>query len=73
MPLCHIALAVEGAGWNNPDNIPLMIANTIVGAWDRSQGQGTNLPSTMMANVAQSGIAHSYQSFNTCYTDTGLW
>merc|ERR1712142_1090015 len=28
MPLAHIALAVEGCGWTNPDNIPLMVANT---------------------------------------------
>ena len=29
MPLAHIALAVEGVGWAHPDNIPLMVANTV--------------------------------------------
>ena len=29
MPLAHVAIAVEGAGWANPDNIPLMVANTV--------------------------------------------
>jgi hypothetical protein len=37
MPLAHIAIAVESCGWSNPDSIPLMVANTIIGAWDRSQ------------------------------------
>merc|ERR1712212_1260586 len=56
MPLAHIAIAVEGVGWADADNIPLMIASTVVGSWDPTLG-----------------CAHSFQSFNTCYTDTGLW
>ena len=27
MPLAHIAIAVEGCGWTNPDNIPLMVGS----------------------------------------------
>ena len=41
MPLAHIALAVEGAAWDNPDNIPLMIANTIIGNYDRLARRGS--------------------------------
>lgn len=29
MPFIYAAIAVEGAGWDNPDNIPLMVANTV--------------------------------------------
>ena len=29
MPFIYGAIAVEGAGWENPDNIPLMVANTV--------------------------------------------
>jgi processing peptidase subunit beta len=36
LPLAHIAMAVEGCGWKDPDNIPLMVANTIIGSWDRT-------------------------------------
>jgi len=36
MPFAHVAIAVEGCGWTNPDNIPLMVANTLIGSWDRS-------------------------------------
>ena len=31
MPLAHVAIAVEGCGWTDPDNIPLMVASTLVG------------------------------------------
>ena len=29
MPFIYAAIAIEGAGWENPDNIPLMVANTV--------------------------------------------
>ncbi|XP_043212095.1 mitochondrial-processing peptidase subunit beta-like [Amphibalanus amphitrite] len=73
MPLAHVAIAVEGCGWTDPDNIPLMVASTLVGSWDRSQGGGANLASTLAQNSAVDGLCHSFQSFNTCYKDTGLW
>ncbi|XP_017881047.1 mitochondrial-processing peptidase subunit beta isoform X1 [Ceratina calcarata] len=73
IPLAHVAIAVEGAGWTDPDNIPLMVANTLVGAWDRSQGGGVNNISRLAEASALDGLCHSYQSFNTCYKDTGLW
>jgi len=73
MPLAHIAIAVEGVGWSDPDNIPLMIASTIVGSWDRTLGCGPNTGSTLGRVAGTADLAHSFQSFNTCYTDTGLW
>ena len=45
MPVAHLALAVEGASWTDPDNIPLMIASTIMGSWDRTQGGSMHHPS----------------------------
>lgn len=73
MPLAHIAIAVEGCGWCDSDNIPLMVANTLIGAWDRSQGGGSNNASRLAQAAAKDNTAHSFQSFNTCYKDTGLW
>lgn len=67
IPLAHIAIAIEGAGWADPDNIPLMVANTLMGAWDRSQGGGVNNISYLAEASAHDGLCHSYQSFNTCY------
>nr|KAG5694257.1 hypothetical protein BaRGS_021572 [Batillaria attramentaria] len=73
MPLAHVAIAVEGCGWQDPDNIALMVANTLIGSWDRSYGGGANHASPLAAAAAEAGLCHSFQSFNTCYTDTGLW
>jgi processing peptidase subunit beta len=73
MPLAHVAIAVEGAGWASGDNIPLMVANTLVGSFDRSHGAGTNLASHLASHAVRYNLCHSFQSFNTCYTDTGLW
>jgi processing peptidase subunit beta len=73
MPFVYGAIAVEGAGWENPDNLPLMVANTIVGSWDRSQGGANNVCSIVAQASAEHNLCHSFQSFNTCYKDTGLW
>ena len=67
VPLAHVAIAVEGVGWANPDNIPLMVANTLLGTWDRSQGGGGNNASNLARACAEKGLCHSYHSFNTCY------
>jgi len=73
MPLAHVAIAVEGCGWMNPDNIPLMVANTLIGSWDRSMGGGANNSSLLAKYCHEREFAHSFSSFNTCYKDTGLW
>ena len=73
MPVAHIAIAVEGCGWESADNIPLMVANTLIGAWDRSHGSGSGNASRLAIACSTDNLAHSFQSFNTCYKDTGLW
>ncbi|CAI8041237.1 Mitochondrial-processing peptidase subunit beta, partial [Geodia barretti] len=70
--------STQGCGWSNPDYIPLMIAGAIIGNYDRTVGGGQNMASKLAQNiVAHSGTnpseVHSFMSFNTCYTDTGLW
>ena len=73
MPLAHVAIAVEGCSWQNPDNIPLLVASTLIGSWDRSYGGGANHGSNLAAWSDEARLCHSFQSFHTCYTDTGLW
>jgi len=53
LPLAHIAVAVEGCGWTDQDNIPLMVANTLIGAWDRSQGGGVNNAANLARHSAE--------------------
>lgn len=73
LPFVHAAIAVEGCGWTDQDNVPLMVANTLIGSWDRSQGGGVNNASNLARYSAEDGLCHSFQAFNTCYKDTGLW
>ena len=73
MPFAYVAIAVEGCGWTNPDNIPLMVANTLIGSWDKSMGGGPHNASPLAKYCAENNFANSFQSFNTCYKDTGLW
>jgi hypothetical protein len=35
MSLAHIAIVVESTGWTHVDTVPLMVASTIIGTWDR--------------------------------------
>lgn len=73
LPEAHIAVSVEGVGWDHPDYYPLTIASTLVGNWDRASGAGANLSSALARSVAEHQLAHSYMSFHTSYKDTGLW
>ncbi|KAJ8972449.1 hypothetical protein NQ314_000182 [Rhamnusium bicolor] len=73
LPLAHIAIAVEGAGWSDPDTLTLMVASTLLGAWDRSQASAKQNATTLARASGEDDLCHSYQSFNTCYKDTGLW
>ncbi|KAF7489393.1 Mitochondrial-processing peptidase subunit beta [Sarcoptes scabiei] len=73
MNLVYGAMAIEATGWINADNIVLMIANTLIGSWDRSLGGGFNSFSYLSQVAQQKDLCNSFQSFNTCYKDTGLW
>jgi len=50
-----------------------MIANQIIGTWDRSSVNGANFPNPLVRRMATDGLCVSFQAFNTLYTDTGLW
>ena len=67
MPFAHVAIAVEGAGWTNPDNIPLMVANTLIGSWDRTMAGGAHNASQLAQYCADKNFCTSFQAFNTCY------
>lgn len=40
LPLAHVAVAVEGPGWADPDNITLLVANSLIGNYDLTFGGG---------------------------------
>ncbi|KAJ1515879.1 55 kDa erythrocyte membrane protein [Coelomomyces lativittatus] len=72
MPTAHIAIAVEGCGWNHPDHFPLLVASCMVGSYDRAHFHPH--PSSHLAQlVSKHHLANAFMSFNTTYSDTGLW
>jgi len=71
--LAHVAISVEGTSWSDADTIPLMVASTMIGSWDRSMASGGNVGSRLAQLSGQHNLCHSFQAFNTCYADTGLW
>ncbi|KAK9820399.1 hypothetical protein WJX72_009957 [[Myrmecia] bisecta] len=73
LPLVQFAVAFKGASWTDPDSIPLMVLQTIIGAWDKNAGAGANMSSMLAQRVAINGLANSYMAFNTNYHDIGLF
>ena len=75
MDAAHIVIAVEGASWTSPDYLPLLVAQAIVGSWNRGllAAGGDGFGSRLAQVVSKYGLAQSFQSFNTAYTDTGMF
>lgn len=74
IPLAHLAVAVETCGWSDADNMALLVASSLVGQWDRTFGGHTHNASRLASHFAEEQLpCQSYMSFNTSYTDTGLW
>lgn len=69
----HIVLAVEGCAHSSPDYFPLLVAQALIGSWDRALGGGKNVSSRLAQRVADSHIANSFTSFSTSYSDTGMF
>lgn len=70
-----IAIAYPTAGATDPDHIPLMVAQYLLGSWDRAStaGAGKYSSSRMVRDLASSGVARSVSAFSTSYKDTGLF
>jgi len=75
MEHAHVALGFPTAGWTDPDAYPLMLIQTMLGQWDKEStaGNGVHSSSPLIASVAEHGVATSLSTFNTQYSDTGLF
>lgn len=73
IPTAHIAIAVEGVSWSSPDYYTALVAQAIIGNWDRALGSAPNQGSKLSGIISQNGLANSFLSFSTSYSDTGLW
>jgi len=73
----NIAIALRSASWSSNDYFKSILAQSIVGNWNKSDGHSTN-SSSKLAQIAAAGnknlgLAESYMSFSTTYGDIGIW
>ncbi|AOW00656.1 YALI0A14806p [Yarrowia lipolytica CLIB122] len=73
MPVAHIAIAVEGVSWTSEDYYTALVAQAIIGNYDRAVGTSRHQGSRLSNIVSENNLANSFQSFSTSYSDTGLW
>uniref|UniRef100_A0A915BK30 Mitochondrial processing peptidase beta subunit n=2 Tax=Parascaris univalens TaxID=6257 RepID=A0A915BK30_PARUN len=73
IPFMYGAIAVEGIDRNHHDYLPLQVANTFVGCWDRTYGSSVNAPTRLAQKLSTAANLHQYKSFLLSYKDTGLF
>ncbi|KAI4352489.1 hypothetical protein L6164_006738 [Bauhinia variegata] len=73
IPLAQFAVAFEGAAWTDPDSIPLMVMQAMLGSWNKTAGGGKHMGSELAQRVGINEVAESMMAFNTNYKDTGLF
>ncbi|PAV80659.1 hypothetical protein WR25_12767 isoform B, partial [Diploscapter pachys] len=72
MGFVYGALVVRGLSWTHQDNLSLMVANILLGEYDRSRGLGVTAPSRLARRIGNHPGVQSFMNFSTCYKDTGL-
>ena len=75
MPLAHVALGYQTAGWTDPDNFPLMIISDAAGQLAEGGARRHALVvASLVSTRGQVGAgALHLVTFNTQYSDTGLF
>ncbi|XP_074295642.1 putative mitochondrial-processing peptidase subunit beta, mitochondrial [Silene latifolia] len=73
LPLARFAVAFEGTSSKDPDSIALMVMQTMLGSWSKTDGAGKHTGSQLVQRVAINEIAESIKTFNISYKDTGLF
>lgn len=73
IPSAHIAIAVEGVAWGSKDYYPALVAQAVIGSWDRVSSTANTQGSKLAQLVSRNHMASSFMSFSTSYHDTGLW
>jgi len=75
----HFAIAFEGVPWVSPDAMSFMVMQSILGSYKRDSvhilppefSSKRSLRNLTLTDTE--GLCKSYSSFNSCYTDTGMW
>jgi len=75
MPHAHIAVSFPTAGATDPDHIPLLIIEKLLGSWTRAEawGTGDHSESQLVANLSKEWWAEDISPHRIQYSDTGLF
>ncbi|XP_058069079.1 probable mitochondrial-processing peptidase subunit beta, mitochondrial isoform X2 [Magnolia sinica] len=73
LPIAHLAIAFKGSGWADPNSIPVMVLQSLLGSWNKNVGVGNYSGSELAHRVSTDDLAESIMAFNTNYRDTGLF
>jgi len=72
--MAYIALAFPTCSARDPDSIPLLVLQMMLGSYDEKLApMAHNSSSPIVAPFAAHGYAANFQTFNTQYSDTGLF
>ena len=69
----RLAVAFEGASWADPDSVALMVIREMLGSYSADTGVGIHSTSELAQRVAANGMATHFNTFSTCYKDTGIF
>lgn len=73
MPVAHVALAFESCGWAHPDAVSFMVLQSLIGSYDRTATTAGDSSYRMSKALSEVPNARTATTFNTTYTDTGLF
>lgn len=73
MPVAHFAVAFESCGWAHPDAVSFMVLQSLLGTYERATTTGSSSSYRMSSSLSAVPNAKSATTFNTTYTDTGLF
>jgi len=74
--MSHFALAFPTCGWLDPDYFTLMVIQLMLGSWNKDlpgAALARHSTSPLVANTVREGLATNLMTFNTLYSDTGLF
>lgn len=72
-PLAHVAYSFPTAGWNDPDNIPLLVLSGLIGSITSPHTSNKHSPAPIVASLAAGDACVHMHPFHTQYSDVGLF
>lgn len=73
MPHAHFAIAFESCGWAHPDAVSFMVLQSLMGSYDRKSTSASHSSYRLSSTLSKIPNARTATTFNTTYTDTGLF